>query len=425
MSPSALLEGAVLCDRYQVGARLGRGGMADVHAGRDLRLQREVAIKLLRPEVVARQPEVRARFEAEARNAARLSHPNVVAVYDTGEHEGLPFIVMELLPGETLADRIRGGPVDLGWLRQVAADVLGALEAAHAAGIVHRDIKPGNILLADDGRAKVADFGIAKSLDGTGPDLTATNLLIGTPAYLAPEQVAGGPATARSDLYALGVVLYEASSGRKPFTGETPVAVAYAIEHADVEPLAAVRPEVDGALSATVEQAMERDPDRRFGSAHEMATALGLAAPGATTVEEVVPAAAAARDGEPTEVASVPLVAPGRGLTARGRRRPPQWVPALAAAVLLLLIVVLAAAVFGDDAGGSARAGAGEDAPASTTTAPPTTEADLGARIETQVDEKLRDAGIDLDRDDEGDGEGNGTTGRGGGQGNGKDKDDD
>ena len=154
--------------------------MAEVYEGHDERLDRAVAVKVLRPEMAA-DTGVRERFEAEARSAARLSHPNVVAVFDTGEDEGTPYLVMERLPGETLADRMAAGPVDQAWLRRVAGDVLGALGAAHAAGLVHRDVKPGNILLAADGSAKVADFGIAKSLELAG-DLTGTGLLVGTPA---------------------------------------------------------------------------------------------------------------------------------------------------------------------------------------------------------------------------------------------------
>src|SRR5437764_8210048 len=198
--------------------------MPDVHAGTDRRLPRPVAIKLLRPDMAARS-DVRLRFEAEARAAARLAHPNVFAAFATGEHDGTPYIVMERLPGRTLADVIADGPVDEDWLLPVAACVLSALGVAHAAGIVHRDVKPGNVLLTTEGSAKISDFGIAKSAEvatgGAAMDLTGTGQLIGTPAYLAPERLAGAPATFLSDLYAMGIVLYEALSGEKPFSGTT------------------------------------------------------------------------------------------------------------------------------------------------------------------------------------------------------------
>ncbi len=223
--------------RYRIEGPLGRGGMAEVRAGTDLRLQRPVAVKFLLPEMAARE-DIRRRFEAEACAAASLSDPHAVAVYDTGEHEGLPYIVMERLPGETLADRIATGPQDPAWVRQVAGEVLAALGAAHAAGLVHRDVKPGNILITADDHAKIADFGIAKSLEASDGslDLTGTGQLLGTPAYLPPERLDGGPATAQSDLYSLGVVLYEALTGRCPFPGETPVATAMAIVAGDYPP---------------------------------------------------------------------------------------------------------------------------------------------------------------------------------------------
>jgi len=201
----ATRAGVLIGNRYELGPLLRRGGMADVHTGVDRRLDRDVAIKLLRPDMAERD-DVRLRFEAEARAAARLSHPNAVSVFDTGEHDGKPYIVMECLPGRTLADVIAEGPVSEEWLIPVATGVLSALGAAHAAGIVHRDVKPANILLTDDGTAKIADFGIAKSAEmvsGTagGPvDLTLTGQLVGTPAYLAPERLAGAPATFLSDL---------------------------------------------------------------------------------------------------------------------------------------------------------------------------------------------------------------------------------
>lgn len=269
-------EGRLVGERYLLGEQLGRGGMAEVYAATDERLGRPVAVKLMLPQL-AHRDDIRLRFEAEARAAARLSHPNVVGVYDTGEDGGIPYIVMERLPGETLADRLRtGAPLDQAWVARVAGDVLGALDAAHGAGIIHRDIKPGNILIGENGCAKVADFGIAKSaeVDGSHIDLTTTNLLIGTPAYLAPERISGEPATARTDLYALGVVLYEALGGKKPFSGPTPMSVALAIQHDDPPPLDEVRPDVDPHLAAVVRRAMARNAGERFASAADMLDAL-------------------------------------------------------------------------------------------------------------------------------------------------------
>ena len=265
-------EGVLIGDRYRLGSRLGRGGMADVYDALDERLARPVAVKLLRPELAA-QPDLRRRFEAEAKAAARLTHPNVVAVHDTGEDGGRAYIVMERLPGETLADRIDMGPLDQAWLRRVALEVLAALGAAHSAGIVHRDVKPGNILLSEDGRAKVTDFGIAKAMEplaGPGvvdPDLTATGMVIGTPAYLAPERIDGRPATPQSDLYALGVVMYEGLTGRKPFAGTTPLAVAYSARHEPPADPRHIRPDADPRMVAVIGQAMAHDPAARFDSA--------------------------------------------------------------------------------------------------------------------------------------------------------------
>jgi len=254
--------------------------MAEVRAGTDLRLQRPVAVKFLLPEMAARD-DIRRRFEAEARAAASFSDPHAVAVFDTGEHEGQPYIVMERLPGETLGDRIAAGPVDPAWLRQVASEVLGALGAAHAVGLVHRDVKPGNILVTADGHAKIADFGIAKSLETSegSRDLTGTGQLLGTPAYLPPERLDGGPATAKSDLYSMGVVLYQALTGRSPFPQDTPLATARAIVAGEYQPLGEVSPGLEPALVATVERAMATDPALRFASAKAMAAALALRPP--------------------------------------------------------------------------------------------------------------------------------------------------
>ncbi|HEX7276490.1 MAG TPA: serine/threonine-protein kinase, partial [Acidimicrobiales bacterium] len=307
-----------------------------VGAGRDLRLGRSVAVKLLGAHL-ATDRGVRERFEAEARAAAGLNHPNVVAVYDSGEDEGVPFLVMELLPGRTLADELADGPLDPERARSVGVEVLAALAASHAAGILHRDIKPGNVLLAADGTAKVGDFGIAKSTEGL--DLTSAGTIVGTAAYLAPERLAGQPATAQADLYALGVVLYEALCGRKPFAGDTPVGLLRAIDAHDPIPLGEIRPGLDPSLVAIVERAMAKDPGQRFARADEMAAALaGRAAAGgaqAVTVPLVV--------GPPTTVLvpSTPPADPPR-VAAPGPRRGRMAVAAGVLAAMLVIAILLA-----------------------------------------------------------------------------------
>jgi len=343
----ATREGVLIGGRYELGPLLRRGGFADVHAGVDRRLGRDVAIKFLRPDMAERD-DVRVRFEAEARAAARLSHPNAVSVFDTGEHNRMPYIVMEQLPGRTLADVIVDGRVSERWLVSLATGVLSALGAAHAAGIVHRDVKPGNILLAEDGTAKITDFGIAKSVEmvsGTGGgtvDLTLTGQLIGTPAYLAPERLAGAPATFLSDLYSMGVVLYEALTGEKPFTGTSFIAVAQAVQSGGHPPLVSRRADIDPVLAAAVERALHRDPSRRFQSAEEMAAALsGAEAP---TTAAPLPAAGeettvlGADDGSSTLVgAGVPLP-----LEPAPRRSPLRLIFAVGAGLLLGLVLLFA-----------------------------------------------------------------------------------
>ena len=232
----------VLGERYELVEVVGRGAMGEVWAAQDLRLDRRVAVKVVRAPV-ASDPAVRARFGTEARAAARLSHPNVVTVFDSGEDDGTPFLVMELLSGRTLADELAEGPLSPKRALAVGVDVLGGLAASHHAGILHRDIKPANVLLAEDGTARLADFGIAKSIEGG--DATATGVVLGTAAYLAPERLAGHAATAQSDLYAVGAVLYEALAGRTPFSAETPLARLRAIDRHAASPLRDLRPELN------------------------------------------------------------------------------------------------------------------------------------------------------------------------------------
>ncbi len=284
----------ILADRYEMGALLGRGGMAEVFMGQDLRLGRTVAIKLLRGEMAA-QEQFRNRFEAEARSAATLSHPNVVAIYDTGEDNGRPFIIMECLPGQTVENRIDKGPMSEAEVTALAIAALAGLQAAHEAGLVHRDVKPGNILATPQGSWKVCDFGIAKALDALDLGLTTTGLLVGTPAYLSPERIAGEPATPTSDIYSLGTVLYEALTGTKAFgSASSTHALVAAIQAGTPTPLRMLRPDVSPGLASVIERAMSKEPRDRYASAAGMAEAIS---PSAST-----PLAGAARPSDPTEV---------------------------------------------------------------------------------------------------------------------------
>jgi serine/threonine-protein kinase len=319
--------------------------MAEVRTAVDTRLERTVAIKLMRPELAV-QPVIRARFEAEARMAVRLTHPNVVVVYDSGEADGVPYIVMEHLSGESLADRLRPGPMRQAEVREMGMQVLSALDAAHGVGLLHRDIKPANILVADEGRWKVADFGIAKALepDNSPGDATATGLVLGTPAYLAPERLFGAPATVATDLYSLGVVLYEALTGRRPFETDRPQAWAGVVATTPVTPIRDLRPDVDTALAVAVERSLAKDPETRFASAADMAVAMTGAMvplPNETTAMRAQPATSVlpAARAWPTEV--VPAAVEARSTR---RERGPALGLLAGAAILIIVIVILVVA---------------------------------------------------------------------------------
>ena len=264
--PTGLIAG-----RYQVLELLGRGGMGHVHAGMDHQLDRPVAIKFLRADL-ADQTALRDRFEREARAAARIVHPNVVGVFDIGEHDGVPYIVMERLSGRNLADELVAGPMRDDRVRAIASDLLAGLSAAHRLGVLHRDIKPGNVLLTDTAQVKLADFGIAK-LDGDRHNTTVGSNF-GTGSSRAPERLAGHPATPSSDVYSVGVVLFEALTGEAAFRAETPLALARAVAHDQPTFTNEQRRELDPALTAAVERAIAKDPNARFTSAEEMVAAI-------------------------------------------------------------------------------------------------------------------------------------------------------
>ena len=272
----------MLADRYRLEELVASGGMAQVWRGTDEVLRRKVAVKLLHPHLAADASFV-TRFRREAVAAARLAHPGIVAIYDTCSEAGTEAIVMELVPGQTLRERLdEPTPIDPWQAAGLAAQVAEALEAAHRAGLVHRDIKPANVLLAGDGRVKVADFGIAKAMSEA--DLTHPGLMIGTAKYVAPEQVQGQPVDARTDIYSLGVVLYEMLCGRPPFEADGDAATALARLQRDPLRPRQVRPGVPKALEEVVCRSMERDPNARYGSAGELRAALLSA--GASAVGE-------------------------------------------------------------------------------------------------------------------------------------------
>jgi beta-lactam-binding protein with PASTA domain len=312
----------VLDGRYEVGELIGRGGMADVHLGRDVRLGRAVAIKVLRADL-ARDPLFQSRFRREAQAVAALNHPAIVSIFDTGEEQPgdgapddlqVPFIVMEYLAGRTLRDLLKAGDLDISTSIRHMTGVLSALDYSHRSGIVHRDIKPANVMITPDGAVKVMDFGIARAIADSAATMTQTQAVIGTAQYLSPEQARGENVDARSDLYSAGCLLYELLAGRPPFTGDSPVSVAYQHVREEPPPASTFNPEVSPALDSVLAVALAKDRGDRFQSAAAFREALLRAESGqavepvrsddATEAFAVLPAARLAMpegdDGPPT-----------------------------------------------------------------------------------------------------------------------------
>lgn len=354
----------VLADRYELRGLLGSGGMARVMEGYDRVLARRVAVKLLREDIGGGQA-LRERMLREARTAASFHHPNAVAVFDTGQEGRTPYIVMELIEGGTLADELaEHGALEARRAIAIAEQVLSALAAAHRRGLVHRDVKPANIMLPreteTDGYGgergvtpvgvKLTDFGIAKGVEDVA-GLTVDGQVLGTPKYLSPEQVAGKPATARSDVYAMGVVLYEMLAGEAPFTSDNPFAVAIAHQEDAPPPLGKRVRGLDRGLVAVVHRALEKDPERRFADADAMRSALRQTAAGiGATAAAATTVAMTGGAGRSRPAAATQVMEPSApGSPRQGRRRRGGWLAVAAAIALIALAGLLVLQAGSDD----------------------------------------------------------------------------
>ena len=346
LAPEASLVATLLAGRYELRALLGRGGMGEVYEAVDRQLDRTVAVKVLRPELAADRRFL-SRFRREARTSARLSHPDIVAVHDIGEDDGRAFIVMEFVPGRTLGTIVHeDGPLDPAAAARIGAAVADALAHAHARGVVHRDVTPGNVMLTPHGEVKVLDFGIARASRGSARS-GSPSAAHGTAAYVAPEQVRGDAADQRADIYSVGAVLYELLTGRPPFAGSSTTDVIHRLGAETPASVRALRPQVTASLDAIVLRCLAKEPTARFDGADQLATALRTVAhdapapmpggayrheattlPGGPTTIPIAPRVH-------TAVLPIPTHAPARARRRRG--------PGRLAAVAVLTVMVLGA----------------------------------------------------------------------------------
>jgi tRNA A-37 threonylcarbamoyl transferase component Bud32 len=344
---SSAMIGTVLSGRYRLEAKLGSGGMSTVYLARDQTLDRQVAVKVMHREM-SEQADQLERFRQEARSVAKLSHPNVVSVIDAGEDRGHPYIVFEYVEGETLKQRInRDGALAPQEAIAYAIEIARGLSMAHARNMVHRDIKPQNILIDAEGRAKLTDFGISRQLEQDG--MTATGRVLGTTDYVAPEQAMGRKVDPRTDIYSLGVVLYEMLVGQVPFSADSQVGVAMKHVNEELPDVQRRRPDVSAAVALVVERSTAKDPNERYQRVGEMIDDL-------STALEVEAARAGSTTGEATSVLDA-VPPPKRKLPGRGRRSWAAIIGLLLVAGAVLLVVELISN--GDLGGGGANKGKG------------------------------------------------------------------
>ncbi len=332
-----MADPTVYADRYEIVREIARGGMSNVYLARDTKLDRAVALKVL-PAELSRDPAFVERFRLEAQAAASLNDPTIVAVYDWGQEQDTSFIVMEYVEGSTLRESIARGPMDPVEAAGVASDIARALATAHRRGVIHRDIKPGNVLITPSGEVKVADFGIARA-NGVGDGLTRTGAVMGTATYFSPEQAQGLPVDARSDIYSLGVVLYEMVTGAVPFVGDSAVSVAFLHVREPVAPPSRRRPGVPAGLESIILTCLAKEPDARYQSADELRADLMRFTRGQDVVGGPVTAAVAAADA--TMAMSRTTVAPAVTALPASRRRSKGPV-FLVLGLLLALVAVVA-----------------------------------------------------------------------------------
>ncbi len=403
----------VLAGRYEIRDLIGRGGMAEVHLGYDKRLSRIIAIKLLRSDI-AGDPTFQARFRREAQSAAALNHPTIVAVYDSGEEEittpngstrSVPYIVMEYVEGHTVRELLGDGEaVPIPEAVEITTGVLDALEYSHRAGIVHRDIKPGNIMLTSTGAVKVMDFGIARAMEDSSATVTQTHAVVGTAQYLSPEQARGEIVDARSDLYSTGCLLYELLTGQPPFTGDSAVAIAYQHVREIPKPPSSLAADVPESLDRVVLKALAKTRDDRYQDAAHMRTELlaaergmAVSAPATDTWQSTtaMPSATAPSPAVPAPPPSAapPQAGPEKAAEdKRPRRRWWVW-------VLLIILLILAGTLIGMFASG--RFPGGKPSPTPSPTATAATVPDVSGMSEDDAKTAIEDLGLTFVKGDD------------------------